>query len=138
MANEQLTSTLLKGLAIWVVIILAETLHGVARVILLEPYVGDFRARQIAVFTGSAMILAIAVAAIRWIGAESVRQLIGVGLLWLGLTLGFELLLGRLVMGLSWERIASDYKLFEGGLLSIGLLVLTAAPLIAAKARGAI
>lgn len=112
---------------------LAEVVHGVARVILLEPRLGDFKARQIAVFTGSAMILVISLATIRWLRAESRLQLIGVGLLWLVLTLGFELLLGRLVMGLSWERIASDYKLFEGGLMPIGLLVLTAAPLIAAQ-----
>jgi hypothetical protein len=35
----------------------------------------------------------------------------------------------------SWSRIASDYNLLRGGLLPIGLLVLTAAPLIAAKIR---
>lgn len=114
----------------------AEVVHGVARVILLEPRLGDFKARQIAVFTGSAMILVISFTTIRWLRAESRLQLIGVGFLWLFLTLGFELLLGRLVMGLSWERIASDYKLFEGGLMPIGLLVLTAAPLIAAQLLG--
>jgi len=35
-----------------------------------------------------------------------------------------------------WSRIASDYDVLRGGLLPIGLLVLTAAPLIAAKLRG--
>ena len=34
-----------------------------------------------------------------------------------------------------WSRIAADYNLLRGGLLPIGLLVLTAAPLIAAKFR---
>jgi hypothetical protein len=120
------------------VIIFAEILHGAVRTLLLEPYIGDFRARQIAVFTGSAIILAIALASVRWLRAKCVYQLIGVGLFWLGLTLGFELLIGRAVLGYSWERIASDYKLFEGGLLPLGLLVLTAAPLIAAKVRNVI
>ena len=42
---------------------------------------------------------------------------------------------GRYGAHASWSRIASDYNLFQGGLLPIGLLVLTAAPLIAAKFR---
>lgn len=114
----------------------AEVLHGTARVFLLEPLVGDFRARQIALFTGLAIILAIVIAFIRWIHATNTAQLLGVGLLWLGLTIGFEILLGRLVMGLSWERIGSDYNLLQGGLMPIGLLFLTLSPLIAAKIRG--
>src|SRR5262249_44715778 len=130
--------TVLRGFAIWLLIIFAEALHGAARVIWLQPYIGDFRARQIAVLTGSALIVAIAFVSVRWLRARSIYQLLSIGLLWLGLTLGFELLLGRVVLGYSWERWASDYKLFEGGLLPLGLLVLTLAPLGAAKMRGVI
>jgi hypothetical protein len=63
--------------------------------------VGDFRARQIAVFTGSAIILLIVIASVRWMRARSVRQLVGVGMLWLVLMLIFEIAFGRLVMGYS-------------------------------------
>lgn len=96
----------LRGLAIWVVIVLAESLHGTARRLLLEPYTGDFRARQIAVFTGAAIILAIALLSVRWLRANGTFELVGVGLLWLRLTVAFELLLGRAVLKYSWERIA--------------------------------
>ena len=41
-----------------------------------------------------------------------------------------------LAVGLSWERIASDYDVPHGGLLPFGLIVLTLWPLIAAKLRG--
>lgn len=126
----------LKGVAIWGVIILAEMLHGTARVLFLQPYVGDFRARQIAVFTGSGMILALAYATVRWLGATRRASLLGVGVLWLVLTLAFELFLGRVLLGYSWQRIGSDYNLLAGGLLPFGLLVLTTAPLLAAKWRG--
>jgi len=47
----------------------------------------------------------------------------------------FELVLGRLVMHLSWERIASDYNLLQGGLMPIGLIVLTLSPLLAGSLR---
>jgi hypothetical protein len=125
----------LRSLGAWTVIILAEVIHGTARVMFLQPYVGDFRARQIAVFTGSAIIIAIVVGLIRWIRATSTAQLFAVGLMWLALTLAFELLLGRFVFGYSWERLASDFNLLEGSLLPIGLLVLMLSPIIAAKIR---
>ena len=65
------------------------------------PHVGEFRSNQIDVFTGSLIILAIAVISIRWIGATRHSQLLGIGILWLGLTLAFELLFGRFVVGAS-------------------------------------
>ncbi len=58
------------------------------------------------------------------------------GIVWVGLTLAFEILFGRLVTGLSWQRLASDYDPARGGLLAFGMLVLAAAPLIAARIRG--
>ena len=54
---------------------------------------------------------------------------------WLALTLAFEIAFGRYVVHASWSRIASDYNLSRGGLLPVGLLVLTAAPFIAARYR---
>lgn len=125
-----------RGLVVWLVIIFAESLHGTARVMLLEPYVGDVRARQIAFFTGMAIILAIAIAFIKWIRATSVFRLLTVGFLWSALTLGFEILLGRFVLHYSWARILADYDLREGGLMAIGMFFLILAPLIAAKVRG--
>lgn len=131
-------AVLLKGLTVWVMFMFAEVLHGTVRVFWLEPLIGDIKARQISVFTGLAIILAIVIASIRWIGATRMTQLYEIGLLWLGLTVGFEIMLGRFVMGLSWERIASDYDLLHGGLMPIGLLVLTVSPLIATWIRGSL
>lgn len=129
-------SLLLRGFSVWLIIIGAEFLHGTMRIVWLQPLVGDFRARQLSVFTGAVIILAIAWLFICWLRAPHVTQLLQVGWLWLGLTVGFEIVLGRLVMQLSWERIFSDYNLLQGGLMPIGLLVLTLSPLIAAKLRG--
>ncbi|MFN7948975.1 MAG: hypothetical protein U0Z53_26715 [Blastocatellia bacterium] len=125
----------LKGLIVWLILILAETLHGILRTLLLAPYVGDFRARQIAVLSGALIILTMACLFVRWLRAENKAQLLGIGLIWVLLTVSFEITLGRL-LHYSWERILSDYNLPEGGLLSFGLLVMALSPLIAARLRG--
>ena len=127
---------LLRASAVWLVIVCAESVHGALRTMFLAPYVGDFRARRISVFTGSLLILLIAYLFIRWIQAGTIRALITVGFVWLVLTVLFELTLGRFVLGLSWERLASDYDIRRGGLMLFGLILLTLSPLIAARLRG--
>src|SRR6185295_1706894 len=105
------------------------------RTVFLERFVGDFRARQMAVFTGSLLMLAVAALFIHWIRPTRVRDAVAVGVVWLILTLAFELAFGRYVVHATWSRIGSDYNLLKGGLLPIGLLVLTAAPLATARFR---
>jgi hypothetical protein len=92
---------LLRGFVIWLIIALAESVHGALRGILLAPRLGDFRARQIAVFSGSVINLTIAIAFARWIRANSISQLLQVGLLWLVLMLGFEITVARVIVGAS-------------------------------------
>jgi len=103
-----------RALAVWVVLIAAEILHGIARAVLLVPHVGQFRSNQIGVFTGSLIILVIALLFVRWIGASRTAQLLAVGALWLGLTLAFEFLFGH-----ADSRILKGYydgpASFQGG-----------------------
>ncbi len=127
---------LLRVLAVWLVIICVESIHGVLRTLYIAPLVGDFQARQISVLLGSLLILTIAYLFVRWIRADTTASLLMVGLVWLTLTLAFELSFGRFIVGLTWERIASDYNVPHGGLLPLGLIVLTLSPIIAAKLRG--
>ena len=124
-----------RSFAVWLVLIAAEIIHGVLRAILLVPLVGEFRSNQIGVFTGSAIILVIAYLTIRWIRATRRRELLFVGAIWLMATVAFEVAFGRIVMGLSWERLADDYNLTEGGLMPFGLIVLLFSPTIAWKLR---
>jgi hypothetical protein len=125
-----------RAVTVWLILIVAEILHGIARGIFLVPHVGEFRSSQIGVFTGTIIILAIALASVRWIGATRPAHLLIVGLLWLALALCFEILFGRFVVGASWDRLAADYNVLKGGLLPFGMLVLLMSPLIAWKVWG--
>lgn len=128
-------SVAVRAYAAWLVLIFAESVHGTLRELLLTPYVGDLRARQIGVLTGSVIVLGAAYGLIHWIRADTPRSRWLVGLLWVALTLSFELSLGRLVLGYSWSRVLEDYDVTRGGFLSLGMLVLLLSPHIASKAR---
>lgn len=130
--NGELLPVLRRGAAVWIVIMLAETVHGIARRLLLEPLVGDFRARQIGVFVGSAIIFAIAFVFVRWLKGWRPMDYLAVGFLWVVMTVGFEMFLGRVLMQASWERIWSDYDIGGGGLMLFGLLFMFFSPLATA------
>jgi hypothetical protein len=127
---------ILRGIVVWLIFIAAESLNGTIRTLWLVPALGDFWAHQISFMIGSLLVLAIATLFIRWLQASSILQLIGVGILWLLLTVVFEIVLGRFIFAYSWERIAADYNLLKGGLMPIGLVLLALSPVIAAKIRG--
>ena len=130
------TGIAVRAAVAWLVIIGVESIHGVLRIFFLAPLVGDLAARQIGVFIGSALIFLVAWWLIEWIGADTRRALVLVGIIWITLTLSFEIGIGHYVMHRSWELVASDYKITEGGLLPLGMILLGVAPLLAAKWRG--
>ena len=108
-------------------IILAETAHGWVRNVFFAPAIGDLRARQVGVLVGSLLILAIAWLTARWMDARTLRRQLFIGGVWVVLTVGFEIVLGR-ALGLGWDRILSDYNPARGGFMLAGLVVLFLAP----------
>ena len=124
-----------RALAVWLILIVVEFVHGIFRTIFLVPITGDFRARQIGVFIGSALILVVAYLFVGWVKAPNTKSLLHVGILWLVLTVAFELASATSFFGRSWESLGEDYNLAKGGLLQLGLVVLALSPLIAARLR---
>lgn len=122
-----------RALAVWLVLIGVEFVHGVLRAIFLAPLIGDFRARQIGVFVGSGLILVAAYLFAGWLRAPDAKSLMLVGLLWLILTGAFEFLFGHFVFGRSWRSLGEDYDVRKGGLLGFGMAVLALSPWISAR-----
>jgi apolipoprotein N-acyltransferase len=120
-----------RAVTVWLLMMLIETVHGVLRAMLLVPRVGDLPARQIGVFTGSLLILAVTYLSLGWLRLDWPRLRIVVGIVWALLTLAFEAILGRIVLGYPWSRLAADYNPAHGGLMGLGLLVMVFAPSIA-------
>ena len=109
---------LLRAFLIWLIIIGLETVHGILRGLLLVPVLGDFFARQVSVFTGSLLIFSVAYVFIHWLRVESKQQLLIVGLIWVLLTVIFEIALGRfgpsalkVVKFSDWKRASAPWNL---------------------------
>jgi len=125
----------LRALALLALTILAGAGNGTVRTLATAPLVGDFTARQIGTVTGCVLIGLIAWFGSPWLKATSPRAQWAVGVMWLTLMMGFEVAFGRLLAGASWQQLAADYNLAQGGLLGLGMLWLLCAPRLAALVR---
>lgn len=114
--------------AVWLAIIAAETVNGIAREIFITPQVGDTMARQISFGIALVLILAIAYLSAPMFSALTNTGRILVGVVWAVLTFCFEVFLIGSLAGISTERIIADYDPRQGGLMAFGLLYLIAAP----------
>ena len=123
-----------KAIAVWILIVIAESIHGTIRQLFIAPMIGDMLSRQVGVFVGSVIILLISWLSARWLGAKTLKNQLQVGALWVVLIVVFEVGLGT-AFGYTRERILSDYNLAQGGLMGLGLLFMLLAPALGAKLR---
>ena len=82
------------------------------------------------------LVFLIALASVPLFDASDGKCYIIVGLVWLALTLAFELLFGRFVVGKSWHEIMQVFHLHKGDLFIIVLLATLFSPWLSAKLRG--
>jgi hypothetical protein len=123
-----------RAVAVWLLIAALETVHGIVRGLWLEPALGPVAAQRLGFAVGGALVVAVAWATSRWLGAVTRAAQWQAGLLWLLLMLGFELAIGR-ARGFGWERIAAEFDPRQG-LMLFGLLLMGLAPRLGAWLRG--
>jgi hypothetical protein len=122
----------IRAFSVWLLIAAAEVVHGILRMQFLRPLLGDLRARQVAIVSGSLLILAIAFLTRRFLRASTTGQQIAVGVFWAALMASFDILLGRFYIGYSLSRVLQDFDPSRGGFMLLGLAVMVLAPWIVA------
>jgi len=126
---------LLRVLSLCVVLAGAETLHGIARTLLLVPRVGKERAIKLSALTGSILALAICLVLVPTIGLAGARQHLLLGLVLALFIAGFDLAIGKLLMRKSWQKLWPDFDPRTGNYLSFGLAFLVLVPLLVSWLR---
>lgn len=108
--------TLLKACVLWLALLALAMLNGTAREKLLVPSLGPFAAP--------------------WVGRLSYAQWLGIGVLWLVMTLAFEFGFGRLVQHKTWAELLEAYSFTDGNLWPLVLATVLISPWLGAKLRG--
>jgi hypothetical protein len=116
-----------QSLVMWLILAVAMFANGTFRVLVLQPRLGEGLARQVATVSGIAIVLALTLAFVRRLARPGGGDLLKVGVLWLVLTLVFELGMGW-ISGASWETMVADYDVSRGRLWPLALVVILVAP----------
>jgi hypothetical protein len=119
---------LIRIVALCVVLAGVETLHGIARTVLLAPRVGKALAIKLSVMTGTLLAFAVCYFLVPPIGLKGFLPHLYLGGVLAAFMAAFDILIGKFVMHLKWSSIVSDFNPASGNYLSVGLFLLVLIP----------
>jgi ABC-type transporter Mla MlaB component len=119
----------------WLGLMLLAILNGILRERAYAPLMSELGAHQL-----SSLILIALSALYAWsltgiYRIQSAGHALLIGLIWLGMTVGFEFAFGYYVMGHPWEKLMHDYDMLSGRLWLLVLLWTAIAPCLFYRLR---
>ena len=119
------------ALAVWVMTVVVAIANATFREVVVAPSTSELTAHQVSTVTLIALLALLSYAYFtRWAFEHTRRELLGVGVLWLGLTVAFEFLFGHYVAGNSWSALLKNYDLLAGYVWIFVPLTMLVAPLV--------
>lgn len=130
------TDALIRVVSLCVVLAGAETLHGIARTVLVVPRIGKERAVKLSALTGSILAFAICWFLVPSIGFVGAAEHVFLGLVLAAFMAAFDLTIGKMVLRKPWRKLGADFDPRSGNYLVFGLAFLLLAPLLVSWLRG--
>ena len=114
----------------------AETLNGIFRAVLLVPSLGKKRALILSAVIGLILAFFSCYFMVPGIGLDTTESLVVLGVILSIFMAGFDVIIARVVMKLSWGRVMRDFNPKNGNYLSAALIVLATFPLLVISVQG--
>jgi len=114
--------------ALCVLLACAETLHGIARTVLVVPRIGKERAIKLSALTGSLLAFAICLWWVPGIGLRGLAAHLALGAGLAAFMAGFDIAIGMLLMRKPWRKVRADFDPATGNYLVFGLAFLAVVP----------
>lgn len=120
---------ILRGLAVWLALLVLAFAGAALREAALAPRIGAEAAHLVGTIVVVAVFLAAIALSVRWVvpGLETSR-LLALGTAWTAMTVAFEFGFGHFVMGHSWNRLLHDYDVSAGRVWILVLLTTLLGP----------
>ena len=114
----------------WFPIIILAFANATIREAVYKRYLSELAAHQISTLTLGILARIYVWVLRRHLKLQYSGQAVGVGLMWLVMTVIFETTLGRYVLGNPWSQVLRDYNVLEGRVWPLFLLWLTVSPYV--------
>lgn len=114
----------------WFVLMVLAIFNGALREKVLARFVNELKAHQLSTVIGMT-IITLAVYLFSWVFViSSMPQAMGISVIWLAMTVGFEFGFGHWVMKKSWAVLLHDYNLRAGRVWMLFLIWLVLLPML--------
>ena len=126
---------MLKYILAWFPMVVIAIANGLLRESWYGKHVSELAAHQISSLIGIILFGVYIWLVVRFWRPASPGQAIAIGLLWLVMTIAFELLFGHYVAGHSWQHLFHDYNLLAERIWLLVLLWVAVAPYLFHRLR---
>ena len=120
----------LRVLGVWLILAVLMSANGVFRETVLRTSLGAQPADVLSAAIGITLILVVTAFGFRPLAGLPLARLLAVSLLLVGLTVAFELVMGRLVDHKSWAELAGNNAFWRGRLWPLVLAVVAVSPIL--------
>lgn len=119
----------------WFPLVLIAIANGLLREKFLTNQLNELQAHQVSTLTLLIFFSIYIWSLLDWLKPESSKQIIIVGLFWLGYTVIFEFLFGHYVAGHSWSKLFNDYNILTGRVWILVLIWTAIGPYVIYKLK---
>jgi hypothetical protein len=119
---------LVRSTVVWGMILLCAVLNGMLRDAVLAPRLGETFARAVSSIVLSAVVLVVTFFTVSWMDPRHATDALRIGVVWLALTLTFELAGGYFLFHKPWAVLLADYNIMNGRLWVLVLVTTLLAP----------
>ena len=125
-----------RAIVVWFAVLALAVINGGVREAWLIPRLGPGLGRALSTVSLCGLVLLVTWLTIGWIRPATAGNTLGVGVLWLVLTLAFEFGAGHYLFHKPWAVLLEDYDVSRGRIWLAVLVVVLLAPLWTARMRG--
>lgn len=126
----------LKYFIAWFPMFVIALANATIREVGYKRYVGELAAHQISTLTACILVGVYVWLLSNYLAIQSAGQAIGIGLMWLAMTVVFEFGFGHFIVGNPWSRLLHDYNVLQGRVWGLFVLWIAVAPYVFYEIRG--
>ncbi|NTV11669.1 MAG: hypothetical protein HGA47_12985, partial [Zoogloea sp.] len=105
---------MLRNLLIWFAMLLVSVANGALRDLTYGRQVSELQAHQLSTLTGIVLLGVVMYVFVRRWPPASGREALGIGFLWMAMTVAFEFLFFHYVTGHPWPELLANYDVLAG------------------------
>ena len=126
----------LKYFIAWFPMFVIALANATIREVGYKRYFGELAAHQISTLTACILVGVYVWLLSNYLAIQSAGQALGIGLMWLAMTVVFEFGFGHFIVGNPWSRLLHDYNVLQGRVWGLFVLWIAVAPYVFYEIRG--